>query len=125
MLQASSEVEQSAGTRFSRGGGNARTGYAPDRLTLARSRGVLPGPNPERENPMTNSEAPSEVDAATYETKSVQAIRGTEKHSIAKWEKDGWELVTQTPGKLRTGLVFRRPSQRRRGSCSRCSAGCS
>lgn len=58
---------------------------------------------------MTNSEAPSEVDAATYETKSVQAIRGTEKHSIAKWEKDGWELVTQTPGKLRTGLVFRRP----------------
>lgn len=44
-----------------------------------------------------------------YETRTVQAIRGTEKLSISKWEKDGWELVTQNSGKLRTELVFRRP----------------
>lgn len=44
-----------------------------------------------------------------YETKTVQAIRGTEKLSISKWEKDGWELVSQNPGKVRTEILFRRP----------------
>ncbi|MEV8172671.1 DUF4839 domain-containing protein [Microbacterium sp. NPDC077486] len=64
---------------------------------------------------MTNTDAPSEAVAATapktvkYETKTVQTVRGTEKLMVAKWEKDGWELVTQNPGKLRTELVFRRP----------------
>lgn len=44
-----------------------------------------------------------------YETKTVQTLRGTEARSIAKWEADGWELVSQTPGTIRTRLDFRRP----------------
>lgn len=44
-----------------------------------------------------------------YEVKTVQAIRGTEVRSIAKWQKDGWELVDQNHGTLRTTLSFRRP----------------
>jgi len=44
-----------------------------------------------------------------YETRTVQTIRGTESRSISKWEGDGWELVSQTTGRLRTELVFRRP----------------
>lgn len=44
-----------------------------------------------------------------YETHAVQTLRGTESKSIAKWEADGWELVSQTPGKIRSQLVFRRP----------------
>lgn len=44
-----------------------------------------------------------------YETTRVRTVRGTEKLMIAKWEKDGWELVTQGTGKLRAELVFRRP----------------
>lgn len=44
-----------------------------------------------------------------YEFKSVQAIRGTEARSIAKWRKAGWEFVDQNQGTLRTTLNFRRP----------------
>lgn len=52
----------------------------------------------------------SSTDAdVVYETKNMQVIRGTEKLNISKWEKDGWELVAQTPGKLRTELILRRP----------------
>lgn len=45
-----------------------------------------------------------------YQHKIVQAIRGTEARSISKWESQGWELVDQTPGKLRTTLSFRKPA---------------
>jgi hypothetical protein len=48
-------------------------------------------------------------DDVRYEVKTVQAIRGTEARSIAKWEKAGWELVDQSQGTLRTALNFRRP----------------
>lgn len=43
-----------------------------------------------------------------YETKTVRALRGTEARVIAKWEKEGWELVSQTPQKLQTEIVMRR-----------------
>lgn len=49
------------------------------------------------------------TETVKYETRNVQTVRGTEKLMISKWEKDGWELVTQNAGKLRTELVFRRP----------------
>ncbi|MFD7871835.1 DUF4839 domain-containing protein [Microbacterium sp. NPDC059771] len=49
------------------------------------------------------------AETVEYETRSVQTVRGTEKLMTAKWEKDGWELVTQNTGKVRTELVFRRP----------------
>ncbi|WP_028636917.1 DUF4839 domain-containing protein [Nocardioides sp. URHA0032] len=47
-------------------------------------------------------------DNVKYQHKTVQAIRGTEARSIAKWEGQGWELIDQTPGKLRTTLNFRK-----------------
>ncbi len=49
-------------------------------------------------------------DKVKYQHKTVQAIRGTEARSIAKWEGQGWELVDQTPGELRTTLNFRKPA---------------
>lgn len=62
---------------------------------------------------MTDSGVPGGTETSTetvkYETRSAQTVRGTEKLMISKWEKDGWELVTQNTGKLRTELVFRRP----------------
>src|SRR4051794_25450228 len=48
-------------------------------------------------------------DDAQYEFKSVRAIRGTEARTIAKWQKAGWELDTQSQGPLlRTEMTFRR-----------------
>lgn len=44
-----------------------------------------------------------------YEIKVVQAIRGTEARTIAKWQKDGWEVTGQVPGTLRTEISMRRP----------------
>ena len=47
-------------------------------------------------------------DDVQYELKSVQAIRSTEARTIAKWEKLGWEFVSQDKGTLRTEITFRR-----------------
>jgi hypothetical protein len=47
-------------------------------------------------------------DEVQFELKTVQAVRGTEARSIAKWQNDGWEYVDQNQGKLRTTLNFRR-----------------
>lgn len=46
-----------------------------------------------------------------YEFKTVHAIRGTERRSIAKWESEGWQLATQERGTLRTELRFQRPKK--------------
>jgi hypothetical protein len=48
------------------------------------------------------------VDDVQYEFTSVQAIRGTEGKTIAKWGKDGWEVDSRDQGLLRTELTFRR-----------------
>jgi len=53
------------------------------------------------------------VDYLKYETKSVQAIPGTEARAISKWENQGWDLVAQTPSKLRTTLNSRRSQPRK------------
>lgn len=45
----------------------------------------------------------------TYETKTVRAVRGMESRTIKKWETDGWEVVSQSPGKVQTEITFRRP----------------
>lgn len=50
----------------------------------------------------------------TYETKTVRAVRGMESRTIKKWEGDGWELVSQTPGKVQTEITFRRPKPKSR-----------
>lgn len=48
-------------------------------------------------------------DGVKYETKTVRAIRGTEARAAAKWEKEGWEVISQSHGKLQTELTIRRP----------------
>ena len=44
-----------------------------------------------------------------YEVTEIKAIRGTESRAIASKEKEGWELVSQQSGRLRTTMTFRRP----------------
>jgi hypothetical protein len=43
-----------------------------------------------------------------YEFKSVQALRGRESSTKAKWQDQGWEFVSENRGTLRTELNFRR-----------------
>ncbi|MCQ1955768.1 DUF4839 domain-containing protein [Arthrobacter sp. zg-Y826] len=50
-------------------------------------------------------------DDVQYELKTVQAIRGSEARTTAKWEKEGWEFVSQDKGTLRTEITFRRPKR--------------
>jgi len=60
---------------------------------------------------------PSEVQPTrtepSYKTSSVRTIRGMEARTRAKWEKDGWEFVSQNRiGPLRNELTFRRPKKK-------------
>lgn len=49
------------------------------------------------------------VEDTKYEYKTVQTLRGTEGRTTVKWQKDGWEFVDQTQGRLRTTINLRRP----------------
>ncbi|MFJ3518419.1 MULTISPECIES: DUF4839 domain-containing protein [unclassified Streptomyces] len=51
------------------------------------------------------------ADEITYEYKTVQTVRGTDGRVISRMQGDGWELVGQTPGMLRSTLDFRRPKK--------------
>ncbi|XMN04814.1 DUF4839 domain-containing protein [Streptomyces griseobrunneus] len=51
------------------------------------------------------------ADEIKYEYKTVQAVRGTDGLVISKMQKDGWELVEQVQGLLRSTLDFRRPKK--------------
>ncbi len=66
---------------------------------------------------------PAVADDAQYEFTSVQAIRGTEARTIAKWEKAGWELDARGPGLLRTEMTFRRVKPTTLGSRIRAAFG--
>lgn len=44
-----------------------------------------------------------------FEVTEIKAVRGTESKTIASKQQDGWELVTQQEGRLRTTMTFRRP----------------
>ncbi len=48
-----------------------------------------------------------------FENKIVQAVRGTEGRTIAKWQAAGWQLVSRDQGTFRTALTFRRPRPKR------------
>lgn len=50
----------------------------------------------------------------TYETKTVRAVRGLESRTIEKMESEGWEVVSQTPRRVQTEIMFRRPAPRSR-----------
>lgn len=49
------------------------------------------------------------ADAVKYETKTVQAVRGTESRVIRKWSESGWEVVEQKQGRIRSDISLRRP----------------
>ncbi|MFD3531336.1 DUF4839 domain-containing protein [Streptomyces sp. NPDC058664] len=51
------------------------------------------------------------ADEIKYEHKTVQTVRGTDGLVISKMQKDGWELVEQTQGMVRSTLDFRRPKK--------------
>ncbi|WLQ53735.1 DUF4839 domain-containing protein (plasmid) [Streptomyces poriferorum] len=51
------------------------------------------------------------ADEIKYEYKTVQTVRGTDGVVISKMQKDGWELVEQAQGMLRSTLDFRRPKK--------------
>ncbi|MEV6250712.1 DUF4839 domain-containing protein [Streptomyces sp. NPDC051742] len=51
------------------------------------------------------------TDVIRYEHRTVQAVRGTDGLVISKMQKDGWELVGQSQGMLRSTLDFRRPKK--------------
>ncbi|MCR1160320.1 hypothetical protein NEK97_02445 [Paenarthrobacter sp. UW852] len=44
-----------------------------------------------------------------YMTRTVKTVRGMEARTRTKLEQEGWEFVSQTQGKLRTELTFRKP----------------
>lgn len=44
-----------------------------------------------------------------YEVTEIKAIRGTESKTITGKQQEGWELVAQQQGRLRTTMTFRRP----------------
>lgn len=44
-----------------------------------------------------------------YQFVEVTAVRGTERRAVAKKESEGWELVEQDQGRMKTTLKFRRP----------------
>src|SRR4051794_38078289 len=48
-----------------------------------------------------------------FEHKIIQAVRGTEGRTIAKWQAAGWQLVSRDQGILRTDLTFGRPRPKR------------
>ncbi|MCL6666917.1 DUF4839 domain-containing protein [Streptomyces panaciradicis] len=51
------------------------------------------------------------TDEIKYEYKTVRAVRGTNGLVISKMQKDGWELVEEAQGTLRSTLDFRRPKK--------------
>src|SRR4051812_5783671 len=55
-------------------------------------------------------------DDVQYEFKSAQALRGREGSAKAKWQDRGWEFVSESRGKLRTELNFRRVKQKTFGA---------
>ena len=74
----------------------------------------LPPPPAPQEAPLSHKDAEARTesrqaeDNAQYEFKSVKALRGRESSAKAKWHDQGWELVSENQGKLRTELNFRR-----------------
>lgn len=53
-------------------------------------------------------------EGTTYETRTVKTVRGTEARTAKKWEEQGWEVVSQTTGKVTSELTIRRPKPKTR-----------
>lgn len=44
-----------------------------------------------------------------HETRTVKCVRGSEARTAARWEQEGWEVVSQSAGRLQSELLLRRP----------------
>ncbi|MFJ8013827.1 DUF4839 domain-containing protein [Streptomyces sp. NPDC096339] len=51
------------------------------------------------------------ADEIKYEYKTVKTVRGSDGLVISKMQREGWELVEQSQGMLRSTLGFRRPKK--------------
>ena len=60
------------------------------------------------DEPDPGSGSPPADDRVQYEFKSVQALRGRVSSAKTKWQNQGWVLVSENRGTLRTELTFRR-----------------
>lgn len=49
------------------------------------------------------------AEAVKYETRTLKCVRGMESRTAAKWEAQGWEVVSQTSGRISSELTLRRP----------------
>lgn len=47
-----------------------------------------------------------------YETQAIRAIRGMEARTVAKWEQQGWEVVSQSQVAMQTVITIRRPKSK-------------
>lgn len=47
-----------------------------------------------------------------YQTQTVKAVRGLEARTAAKWERQGWEVVSQETGRLSSQITLRRPKSK-------------
>ncbi|HET9084105.1 MAG TPA: DUF4839 domain-containing protein [Candidatus Limnocylindrales bacterium] len=68
------------------------------------------------DEPDPGSGSPPADDRVQYEFKSVQALRGRASSAKTKWQNQGWELVSEYQGTLRTDLTFRRVKPKTLGS---------
>lgn len=48
-----------------------------------------------------------------YETRTVKSVRGMEARAAAKWERDGWEVISQSQGRVQSELHIRRAVPKR------------
>jgi hypothetical protein len=62
---------------------------------------------PQASPPVQNGSRQAD-DNVQYDFKLVKALRGRESSAKAKWQRQGWELVSENRGTLRTELNFRR-----------------
>lgn len=51
----------------------------------------------------------TEPQEVKYETQIVKCVRGMEARTAAKWESQGWEMVSETTKTLHTEFTLRRP----------------
>src|SRR4051794_15870864 len=80
-----------------------------------------PPPAPQKA-PLSHDDAKAQTesrqadDNLQYEFNSVQALRGRESSTKAKWQDQGWEFVSENRGTLRTELSFRRVKPKKFGA---------
>lgn len=66
------------------------------------------GPTPPRAPDWSSTGRHTGAEPARYQFMTVKAIRGREGATKTKWQNQGWVLIEERPGTLRTELSFRK-----------------